>query len=174
VVLIGTNTESGETSTHSEFVTVNEPIKLPVARFIVDDGEYIIPAEVRFSNSSSNADSFSWDFGDPESGGQNISSLRDPSHTYTKAGRYKIVLTCRNSRAEEASTHVEYLTIAEPAKIPVAYFSVDVGDAIVPVVASFSNTSEYTSDYSWDFGDPASGSQNSSTLKKPVQKPSPR
>ncbi|MCR8558156.1 gliding motility-associated C-terminal domain-containing protein [Mucilaginibacter sp. BJC16-A38] len=37
--------------------------------------------------------SWSWDFGDPASGAANSSSLKDPSHLFSKAGRYTITLT---------------------------------------------------------------------------------
>jgi len=46
-----------------------------------------IPAIISFSNNSSNASSYKWDFGD---GG--VSTLANPTHTYTSAGNYSVKL----------------------------------------------------------------------------------
>ncbi|MCC6462258.1 MAG: PKD domain-containing protein, partial [Saprospiraceae bacterium] len=47
---------------------------------------------VTFSNTSKNADSYSWDFGDGKSSTEN-----SPVHTYDAAGIYKVKLTATNS-----------------------------------------------------------------------------
>lgn len=47
--------------------------------------------KIDFTNTSKNATSYSWDFGDG-----NSSSQESPSHTYAAAGIYKVVLTATN------------------------------------------------------------------------------
>ena len=49
------------------------------------------PLEVNFTNTSENAESYSWDFGDGES-----STEENPVHTYAEAGTYDVVLTATN------------------------------------------------------------------------------
>ena len=51
--------------------------------------------------------SFYWEFGDPASGVNNISSLQNPSHTFTTAGDYTIKLvTNRNGSCSDSATAI--------------------------------------------------------------------
>lgn len=59
----------------------------PVAAFDVDDRKPQVGQEVSFSNSSTNATGFEWDFGDGTT-----STDASPSHTYTRAGTYTVEL----------------------------------------------------------------------------------
>lgn len=53
-------------------------------------------ANISFDNQSTNATSFSWDFGD----GSDPSTQENPSHTYTAAGVYVVSLTASNDECE--------------------------------------------------------------------------
>jgi len=55
------------------------------------------PLEVSFTNSSENAETYNWDFGDGET-----STEESPVHTYAEAGTYDVVLTATN--ADDVST----------------------------------------------------------------------
>lgn len=48
--------------------------------------------KIDFTNTSKNADSYSWDFGDGS-----LSTEQNPSHTYAAAGIYKVKLTATNA-----------------------------------------------------------------------------
>ena len=61
---------------------------LPVAEFT----KVINALDVNFTNTSSNADSFSWSFGDNTP----VSNQINPSHTYAAYGNYLVVLTATN------------------------------------------------------------------------------
>jgi len=63
----------------------------PVAGFSMTGGNCTASCEVSFVNSSKNATSYLWNFGDksPDS----ISTAVSPKHTYTKAGKFVISLT---------------------------------------------------------------------------------
>ncbi len=52
----------------------------------------VVPATVNFSNTSLNATSYQWDFGDG-----NTSTLANPSHTYSSAGNYTVQLIASGS-----------------------------------------------------------------------------
>jgi len=62
-------------------------IPAPTAEFtFVTNGQ-----SVTFTNTSVDADSYSWDFGDG-----NTSTASDPTHTYTTKGSYVVTLTAKN------------------------------------------------------------------------------
>ena len=65
--------------------------KDPSASFTTDKSSYYLQQNISFSNSSKNAKSYTWDFGDGAS-----SSETSPSHSYSKAGTYNVKLTLDN------------------------------------------------------------------------------
>jgi len=167
VTLTSFSTAADKSDTSSEFVIINEPTKPPIAEFSIDGNNQTAPARVNFRNSSLNAESFAWDFGDPTSGEQNSSTLKNPSHTYTTEGRYKVVLVSSSAKAGETSTHFKYVSVNKLVIIPIADFLVDVGEAIAPVTVSFTNESSKADSYTWNFGDTGSGNRNMSTEPNP-------
>lgn len=69
----------------------NEQI-VPTANFSLVSKNSVPPCEVTFTNTSINATSYLWEFGD---GLQSTS--KNPIHTYTKGGEYKVILNATNS-----------------------------------------------------------------------------
>lgn len=65
-----------------------------VANFTYSIGE---PGVVTFTNTSTNATTYSWDFGD----GSATSPLTSPTHTYTAAGTYNVCLTASNATSSD-------------------------------------------------------------------------
>ena len=63
-----------------------------------------------FTNTSMNANSFMWDFGDG-----NTSKEKSPTHTYATAGVYNVVLTATNSAG--SNTANETITATAPAVV---------------------------------------------------------
>tara|TARA_X000000368_G_scaffold26250_1_gene19835 strand:- start:2273 stop:3082 length:810 start_codon:yes stop_codon:yes gene_type:complete len=86
-------------------------VEAPTARF-----NYTVDADngllVNFTNSSLNADTYSWDFGDGET-----STDMSLSHTYAADGEYTVTLTATNSggstSASETLTLTSVLTLAD-------------------------------------------------------------
>lgn len=68
----------------------------PTAAFTASPGD-CAPAGITFTDNSSGATQYSWDFGDPASGGLNVSTQQSPSHLYTSAGTYDITLIVTNA-----------------------------------------------------------------------------
>lgn len=143
--------EDSTTRTASGFVTIDSTQAGAMScAFEMDPQGSAIPLTVNFNNTSQNATSFEWDFGD---GG--TSDLSDPSHTYTALGTYDISLTCAGplgpltahgqiTISETPGGGDELLAqfIASPTRGP-APLAVTVEDASLgPVVA-----------WTWDFGD---------------------
>jgi PKD repeat protein len=167
VTLTATDPASRKSSKTSSVITVAAPPKAPVAGFKIENNNKIGPVTVIFTNTSTDSNRFSWDFGDPESGQQNSSDEQSPVHTYTKPGRYAVNLTAVNTRTGEISTYLDYVMVAEPARGPVAGFTIDNNHAESPAIIRFTNTSANAELYSWDFGDEASGAQNRSADANP-------
>jgi PKD repeat protein len=111
---------------------------------------------VQFTNTSTNASGYSWNFGD----GSSVSTQQNPSHTYSSAGNYTVVLTASSGSC--TSTHSLAVSIGNR---PLASFSATpahcVNDPISFNNLSSGNGSPITST-SWNFGDgsPLSNTQN--------------
>jgi len=68
----------------------------PTAAFTAGPGD-CAPAVVTFTDNSTGATQYQWDFGDPASGPLNSSSSASPSHAYGTAGTYDITLIVQNA-----------------------------------------------------------------------------
>jgi PKD repeat protein len=79
----------------------------PVANFDYSYASNIAPALVTFSNSSTEAEEFRWDFGDG-----NTSTTKNPTHTYTQAGNYTITLIAKGRGGEDDMP--KNITIIQP------------------------------------------------------------
>lgn len=121
-----------------------------------------------FYNSSVGGSSFFWDFGDPLSGVNDTSSLINPYHQYPAGGNYIVTLITSDGTDADTITQnilVDYnCNMGIGATIYPGTWGLCAGDSIVMNV---SYTGTITS-YSWDFGDPASGSDNVSVLDFPA------
>lgn len=144
VTLIVTNA-AGCSDTVQQQVTVNP---LAVSSFSAIAASCQLG--VTFQNTSSNATSWSWNFGDG-----NVSSLSDPSHTFPDSGSYTVTLIANPGACADTSTQT--ITVHSP---PVASFSNVAG---CNLTCSFSNTNQNVTTYAWDFGD-----GNSSAAANPV------
>jgi PKD repeat protein len=104
---------------------------------------------VTFTDTSSNATAWSWDFGD---GG--TSDLKDPKHTFQTAKTYTVTLIARNS-AGSSTPVTQTITVNAPTTTaPVASFTPIQASGSDPLTVNFTDTS--TGDiksWDWDFGD---------------------
>ena len=71
----------------------------PTASFTVSSTSFLVSNTVSFTNYSSNATSYGWDFGDFD-----YSSLRNPTHLYPQAGTYTVELTAYNGSKSDVAT----------------------------------------------------------------------
>lgn len=119
------------------------------------DFDYAIDAlNVTFTNKSTNATSYKWDFGDGET-----SKEESPRHTYVAAGDYKVKLTVANADGATASKEASF-SLAGAAK---AYFTAkaqtDRAGKFGLVVDFDATASENAKSIAWDFGDGSTGSE---------------
>lgn len=153
----GLPTQGSETKTN--YITISSY----TVDFSADVTDGVMPLEVTFTDATSGSPlTWLWDFGDG-----NTSTDQNPTHEYELNGIYTVTLTVDSGLPSEASTtKVNYITVLEAL---VANFTVNPSSGTAPLTVSFTNTSNFVAtEFLWDFGDPASGSNTISTLENPV------
>ena len=106
LALKGSNTDSlivnsREASSNQPQLVINgggtPPPMPPVGSFNATPTTGFTPLTTTFTDTSSNGPtSWSWNFGDPNSGSANTSTLQNPTHTYNDPGTYTVTLTPSN------------------------------------------------------------------------------
>ncbi|MFK7771704.1 MAG: PKD domain-containing protein [Saprospiraceae bacterium] len=119
----------------------------PAANFALDTSYASCPPlVVNFENTSVNATTFQWDFGD----GSGLSDLENPAHVYTIPGIYNVTLIA-NSNENCADTFVvENLIVLDG---PLGSFHYEVDTSCAPMKVTFFAESQGQFMYLWDFGD---------------------
>jgi len=84
-VLLQVQTASGCKDTASAVVILSAAIE---ADYIPHNGSYNVNQGISFTNQSTGASAYSWNFGDNSA----LSAVTDPSHTFTLPGTYTVVL----------------------------------------------------------------------------------
>ncbi len=122
----------------------DEPIipKKVVANFTFTQGS---EGAVSFTNTSENATSFAWNFGDG-----NTSKEKSPTHTYSKSGNYTVKLTATNAGGSDEETKTIIVKLEGTDTQLIVNFTFTLDDE---GVVKFTNTSENATGYTWDFGD---------------------
>ncbi len=125
----------------------------PLASFAASAVSGTLPLSVSFSNSSTNATSYVWSFGDGAS-----STATSPSHTFTTAGSYNATLIASDGSSSRLAS--ETITVAEPP--PRATFAMSKDSGRAPLSVRFANSSSNASSYLWSYGDGSTGSSEAS------------
>ncbi|MDP6909113.1 MAG: PKD domain-containing protein, partial [Flavobacteriales bacterium] len=132
-----------------------------LAAFTVDTLVGCAPFDVQFYNQSENAVTNFWDFGDGTS-----SNDESPLHTYYAPGTYDVALWIYAGNGND-STAVFNQVVVNPS--PVANFhNYELNPASGSDTVQFADNSIFADNWLWDFGDPASGADNSSTEQNPL------
>lgn len=116
------------------------------------------PFTVTFTNNSTNAITYDWDFGDNS---PHSSAATPPPHTYNIAGVYTVKLVVNNAAACNASSDTTIITIHVDSNSINSDFTYVVTDSCGPYGATFTNTSDFSStpgspaftQFLWSFGD---------------------
>jgi PKD repeat protein len=125
----------------------------PVASFSASAVSGTLPLSVSFSNSSTNATSYAWSFGDGAS-----SAATSPSHSFTTAGSYNVTLIASDGSSSRLANTT--ITVAEP--LPRATFAASKSSGVAPLSVRFSNASSNAASYLWSFGDGSAASSETS------------
>ena len=122
-----------------------------------------VPLTVNFTGNASGGTqpySYSWDFGDSTSSSEQI-----PTHTYSEAGDYTIILTVTDSESNQDQDSL-IINASAPTIPLVASCTASPVSGEVPLTVNFTSnatggTQPYT--YSWNFGDGTSSSEQNPT-----------
>jgi PKD repeat protein len=143
VTLVVTSVGGGTSSfTQPSIITVNGT---PLAGFTSSSNG----STVSFANTSSNATSYVWNFGDGSS-----SMEENPSHTYLTDGEYTVTLLATNNCG---TTILDQIVVVSTP--PTASFTTSGNTGCAPFTVQFTNaSSSNASSYQWDFpgGNPSS------------------
>ncbi|HTY14528.1 MAG TPA: PKD domain-containing protein [Methanoregulaceae archaeon] len=145
---------SGSSSATKNVTITNKP----VANFTADRTSGNIPLFVNFTDHSTDATAWSWDFGD----GTN-STLQNPGHLYNATGQFSVTLTPSNAGGSgDPLTKNNYITVhVQP---PAADFTGTPLSGDKPLPVQFNDTSAGNpTQWNWNFGD-----GNTSTLQNPA------
>ncbi len=82
----------------------------PIASF-TESGEPVTPASIAFQNTSQNADSYIWRFGDGDT-----TTITNPSHTYNTKGTFIVTLVATNNITGKSNSTIKPITIT-PGKV---------------------------------------------------------
>ncbi|WP_394749957.1 PKD domain-containing protein [Spongiimicrobium salis] len=135
--------DGGQEETFSSEITVDRERINPSASF-TSETDFL---DVTFINTSVNAVSHAWDFGD-----NNTSTDENPTHTYSEAGTYTVSLTV-SSATDDTDTVTAEITVEAAAVAPSADFSVETMDLMATFTDASSANSGNITAYAWDFGD---------------------
>jgi PKD repeat protein len=118
----------------------------PKANFSTPDIYACAPYLVHFVDSSFQADSYLWDFGDSAT-----STNASPEHVYTQPGIYTVTLTVRSNMGEcsDVMTRPQYITVLGP----VTHFTSTTTQGCSPFTVNFTDASVNAIDWAWNFGD---------------------
>ena len=130
---------------------------VPIAGFSVDYDSGCFPLTVRFTDETINGKQYNWNFGDGET-----STLRNPTHTYTVPGTYKVTLTVPGPDDKE-STFSLYIVVYDR---PVASFDAAPQLVYIPEdKVHFVNRSLNADQFFWEFGDGGTSDEKNPTYQ---------
>lgn len=113
-----------------------------------------------------------WNFGDPTSGAANTSALQNPAHTFSGDGAFNACLyinALKTNGVNCKDTICSTITIVNQcAALNVDYSADSVGIFDIAFNDSSTVNAGDVVAWRWNFGDPASGAANASTIQNPV------
>ena len=162
VTMTATNAAGSNTVTKSNYITVTATTTKPIASFTSDVTSGKTPLNVAFKDTSTGTPTaWKWNFGDGTS-----STLQNPTHKYSKVGKYKVTLTVTNEAGSNTVTKSNYITVTTGFQDSVAEFSASPTSGNMPLNVAFTDKSTGNpTAWKWNFGD-----GTSSTAKNPTHK----
>lgn len=144
VSMTATNEAGSATETKTGFVTVLTPV---VAGFTASVTSGAAPLSVTFTNTSTGATSYSWDF---ESDGTPDSTATSPTHVFTTGGATTVTLTATGPGGTDTETLV--ITPSSSASFTMTVSGNPITSAYESTTITFTSTSGGSpTTFSWDF-----------------------
>ena len=127
VVLTVSNSD-GKTNTVNKSITINrKPAEPPVINFTYSGNSSFAPCFVSFTNSTTNAISYLWSFGDGVS-----STDKNPKHLYSNGGSFNVILNATNSDGISTSITKQVIVSNKPSKAKITKVTVSYMNFIDP------------------------------------------
>ena len=144
VALTATNEAGAATETKSNFVEVFTPV---VAGFSRTPSSGTVPFVVTFTNTSTGATSYVWDFGD----GTATETTENPTHNYTSSGTFTVTLTATGPGGTDSTTDTVTANgvVTASFTITISAATVSSGYTTSTVTLDASGSSNATT-YQWD------------------------
>lgn len=124
-------------------ISQKQPV-ITVASIALSNTGGCLPFQTTFSDSSLNAVSWQWNFGDGTS-----AALNNASHTYLSDGFYNVSLVVTSATGCTDTLEVDSLI---EVNTPIADFTVSNDSGCAPLLISFADQSTNAIDWNWDLG----------------------
>jgi len=143
--------------TKTKYITVTAK---PVAAFSASPTSGKYPLKVKFTDKSTGTPTkWKWDFGDGTK-----SFHQNPTHKYSKAGKYTVTLKVTNAVGINTATKSKYITVTGTSQAPTADFWGWPLSGKAPLKVTFTETSKGSpTSWKWDFGDGKYSTEKSPT-----------
>ena len=153
------NAKGSDTKTIKNYIVANE-LKAPVAAFSASQTSGKALLTVKFTDKSTGSPaSWKWSFGDGSS-----SFVQNPTHKYSKSGKYTVSLTVKNDKGSNTVTKTDYIQVMIDK--PIAVFSASPTSGKAPLTVIFTDKSTgIPTKWQWSFGD-----GSSSFIQNPTHK----
>ncbi len=172
------NTDEVSTEKGSVTVTITKPTPQLKAEFTADKTSGDAPLTVKFTDKSTGATSWEWNFGDG-----NTSTAQNPEYTYKYSGTYPVTLKVDDGSSNPATSNPTTITVKAPTATPTVTTDTTTAPTTQPTATPTTGTSKAnvtikltpgtswsdyrkvayqatasgsgigTITYSWDFGD---------------------
>lgn len=129
--------------------------QLPAASFGISQLSGCAPLTVYFNNTSTNATSYHWDFGNGV-----VSAIHSPVITFTTPGNFFVKLIATNASGSDSIISTQPIHIENK---PVVQFTLNKSSACQGDTISFTNQSAVFDSCQWDFGDGVTSNQTNPT-----------
>jgi PKD repeat protein len=134
--------------------------KVPEASFTVESETVAVNLPVEFTNTSLDAETYNWDFGDGTT-----STEVSPTHTFTSLGVYSVTLSATSKNGKKSDIAMVAVTVTTLANVlPVASFTYSPATVYIGTTVTFTDHTTHTpTSWLWKFGD-----GSTSTLQNPT------
>jgi PKD repeat protein len=130
-------------------VVTNTPPPPVVPAFVAAPTNGLAPLTVNFTNQSTGATNYTWNFGD-----DHTSTNTNPANTYTNAGSYTVSLVAVGAGGTNSFTRTNFIAATNAPPLPVVPdFVAAPTNGLAPLTVNFTNLSSGSTNYTWDFGD---------------------
>jgi PKD repeat protein len=126
----------------NQYITIHQPVN---PQIIANDSTGCVPHYATFSNTISNATSYSWDFGNGQTSSNGTQAVIFPV-----SGSYPITLTVTMLNGCSYTTTNNNFINVHPAPVPV--FTQNVSSGCAPLTVNFTNQTQGNNTYVWGLG----------------------